>query len=129
MVSSPSPTPPQPAPQRCHKFGNYGAWTPALSSNGKPKPCPLDRYEHFYAELEPFVHFIPVKEDVSDVLEQVSHHSPCTQNLSLNVQPVIFSACASCTHWHVVFLEAPILKFATRVSHTSCHPTTLMTDS
>ena len=28
-------------------------------------------YEHFYAELEPFVHYIPVKEDATDVMDQL----------------------------------------------------------
>lgn len=28
-------------------------------------------YEHFYAELQPWVHYIPVKEDLSDVMEQL----------------------------------------------------------
>ena len=28
-------------------------------------------YEHFYNELEPWVHYIPLKSDLSDVIEKI----------------------------------------------------------
>lgn len=28
-------------------------------------------YEHFYREMQPFVHFVPLKRDLSDVIERV----------------------------------------------------------
>ena len=30
-----------------------------------------DYYEHFYRQLEPWVHYIPVKKDISDLVEQL----------------------------------------------------------
>ncbi len=38
------------------------------------------RYEHFYIELEEFVHYIPVAEDLSDVVEKLHwarNHDRC----------------------------------------------------
>lgn len=29
-------------------------------------------YEHFYADLEPWVHYIPIRRDLSDVLEKIN---------------------------------------------------------
>ena len=29
------------------------------------------RYEHFYSELEPWRHFVPVQADLSDLVQQV----------------------------------------------------------
>lgn len=28
-------------------------------------------YEHFYKELEPYVHFVPFKRDLSDLMEKI----------------------------------------------------------
>ena len=28
-------------------------------------------YEHFYSQLKPWVHYVPVKPDLSDILEKV----------------------------------------------------------
>ena len=31
-----------------------------------------DYYEYFYRELEPWVHYVPLKRDISDVVEKVT---------------------------------------------------------
>lgn len=29
-------------------------------------------YEHFYADLKPFVHYVPFKKDLSDLVEKIN---------------------------------------------------------
>lgn len=46
-------------------------------------------YEHFYSQLEPWVHFVPVKEDLGDVVQQLlwaRKHDAAVKNISRNAR-------------------------------------------
>lgn len=54
-----------------------------------------DYYEHFYAELERNVHYIPIKHDLSDLLEKIQWARK--HDDEVNIVFVSVSECHSCT--------------------------------